>query len=59
MEEQRYWEQELTQINIEHLLKWIIDRQLVAVVDDDYGGIIGYVSRDYSEEILKQLNNSK
>ena len=59
MEEQRYYEQELNEQNILDLLKWIAENQLVAIVDEQEGGIIGYVSRNYSEEILFYLNPAK
>lgn len=44
--------------NLKDLEKWIDDSQLVALVDESCGGIIGYINRNHSERIVELLNCS-
>lgn len=57
-EELRCWELELEGVNIRDLALSIHNNKLVAIVDEEKGGIIGYVLRNHSEEILKLLNSN-
>lgn len=42
--------------NVEDLLKWVEQNKLVAIVDENEGGIIGYVHEFHSDRILDTLN---
>ncbi len=45
--------------NIPDLQKWVNDRALVGLIDEERAGIIGYINSDHIEEVVKILNGSK
>ena len=55
-EDDRFWELELDDKNIKDLLQWVIDNSLVGLVDEEAGGIVGYISRDHIKGVLTKLN---
>ena len=57
--EKRYWSMELDKLNKDDLQKWIKDDELEAIVDEDAGGIIGYINRDHIESLIRKLNGDK
>lgn len=60
MKELRFSFQELDDdVNKPDLFKWLIKDKLIALVDEEKGGIIGYFHRDHEEEFFKLLNKLK
>ncbi len=56
----RFTFQELDEeINIPDLQNWVNDRVLVGIVDDESGGIIGYVNREHADKLYTILNKMK
>lgn len=45
--------------NIPDLKNWVEERQLVGLVDEECGGIIGYVNPAHAEKLYKLLNSQK
>lgn len=56
MGDPRFWELEMDDMNKKDMQDWVDKDQLVALVDENHGGIIGYVNREHSQGLLKQLN---
>lgn len=44
--------------NIKDLIEWVTKNELVAIVDENEGGIIGYVHEFHSDRILDTLNQT-
>lgn len=60
MKELRFSFQELDEeTNIPDLQNWVDHRQLVGLVDEEHGGIVGYFNRGHEEEFFKILNKLK
>jgi len=53
--ESKFFTIELDEDNKTDLQKWINDDKLIGLADDKAGGIIGYISRDHIEKLLKIL----
>jgi hypothetical protein len=47
---------DMDEVNIRDLLEWVTQNKLVAIVDENEGGIIGYVHEFHSDRILNTLN---
>lgn len=45
--------------NIPHLLSWVYERKLVGLIDEEKGGIIGYINHAHIEEIVGILNGKE
>lgn len=56
MKDKRYWELELTDENYKDLQTWIKNEKVIGLVDEKMGGIIGYIHKVHSDEIIKNLN---
>lgn len=60
MEETRFSFQDLDEeVNIPDLQKWIDERVLVGLIDEEKGGIVGYFNIEHEEEFFKLLNKIK
>lgn len=57
--ESRFWELEMDERNKRDLQDWFNKDQLIALVDEDTGGIIGYINREHSQSLLEQLNKQR
>ena len=57
-EESRYQELEMDSQSIINLLIIAQSGDLVAIVDNEYGDIIGYAIKTYSEEVFELLNSN-
>ena len=55
----RFWDLELTDENYKDLQNWVTKEKMVGLVDENMGGIIGYINRSQVKEILKLLNEVK
>lgn len=55
--ELRYHTQNLDERNISDLMEWINTDELEAIIDENNGGIIGYINITHSNRINKILNN--
>lgn len=42
--------------NIPDLKKWVKERQLEGLVDEEHGGIIGYINRAHIQSLVERLN---
>ena len=57
-ESPRFSFQELDEeTNIPDLQKWADERKLVAIVDEEHGGIIGYINHEHEDMLFGVLNN--
>jgi len=57
-ENPRFSFQELDEdTNIPDLQKWVDERKLVGVVDEEKGGIIGYINHEHEDMLYQVLNN--
>ena len=54
--EERFWTLDLFDEHKIDLQKWINDDGLIALVDEESGGIIGYIGRDHISMIMKSLS---
>lgn len=44
------------QVNLPDLRSWVDNNEMSAIVDEDKGGIIGYISTSHVDEITNRLN---
>jgi len=56
MKEDRYYYQEMEEVNTLDALKWLGKSEMVAIVDEKKGGIIGYAHQTHAEKLIKKLN---
>ena len=57
-ENPRFSFQELDEeTNIPDLQKWVDERKLVAIIDEERGGIIGYINHEHEDMLYQVLNN--
>jgi len=57
MEESRFTQYDmLNEENWSDLQKWVDNEELVALVDEEEGGIIGYINPVHMDKILNLLN---
>ena len=57
-ENPRFSFQELDEeTNIPDLQKWVDERKLVAIIDEEKGGIIGYINHEHEDMFYGVLNN--
>ncbi len=54
----RFWSLNLEKNNIQDLKDWIEKNKLVGIVDEEEGGIIGYISDDFIDKIVNKLNKN-
>ena len=53
----RFWSiRNMDERHIKDAQKWLDEENLVALVDEKKGGIIGYINRTHIDEILPILN---
>lgn len=45
--------------NLPDLEKWVKEDKMVALIDEEMGGIIGYINQDHIDRITAILNTSK
>lgn len=57
--EDRFYYQDLDRNNLTDLLRWAADDELVGLVDEVDGGIIGYINRAHIEKVISILNKQK
>lgn len=58
MEEPRFDYMDLDEeTNIPDLQNWVDNRELVGLIDETKGGIIGYINKAHIEDIIVLLNN--
>lgn len=55
-EEPQFYSQDLEPINVEDLQKWVDSNELDGLVDEEQGGIIGYINKAHADRIAAQLN---
>ena len=56
--EYRFWDVELSDGTQMDAKDWIEENQMIGLVDEKKGGIIGYINREHAERIIKQLNET-
>jgi len=54
----KYYEMDMDKFNYKDLQEWMKEDTMVAIVDENLGGIIGYVSRVNAKRICEHLNKS-
>lgn len=47
------------EVNIPDLQKWVDNRDLIGIVDEKHGGIIGYINYQHENEFYDILNKTK
>lgn len=52
----QFWSLNLEENNIKDLKDWIENNQLIGLVDEKEGGIIGYIQKDLANKIIIKLN---
>lgn len=57
-ENPRFWSMDLENTNKKDLLKWFVDDLLIGIVDEEEGGIIGYVNPKFVDDVLSLLNKN-
>ena len=40
----------------DYLQKWVDNDELVGIVDEEIGGVVAYVHRDWAERVIDRLN---
>ena len=55
----RYWKLELTDENYNDMQNWVRTEEMVGLVDEEKGGIIGYINREHAERIIKELTKGE
>lgn len=58
-EENRYWIHDLNELNDKDLMESAKEGCLIGLVDEEMGGIIGYIHVEHAERISKALNNEE
>ena len=54
--EKQFWNLNLDEKNKQDLQKWIDEDKMVGIVNEENGGIIGYINKGHINKILKKLN---
>jgi hypothetical protein len=57
--EAEFTSQDLDEDNTKDLLKWVGNDELWGLIDEEQGGIIGYIHHSHMERITNLLNNYK
>lgn len=52
----RFWDLDLTEAERKAGIKWFKEEELVGLVDEKQGGIIGYIHPKHIKKIIKKLN---
>lgn len=55
----RFWPLPLSERNIEDLNQWVNDDALTGIVDEDAGGIVGYLNETHVDTVLDLLNQTE
>ena len=53
---ERFWTLEMDEMNKNHCRDWLDNDKMEALVDENCGGIIGYISRGHIAKVIKLLN---
>lgn len=48
--------QELDEMNIEDATQWLTKGEMVGIVSEIHGGIIGYIHNDHADDFVSVLN---
>lgn len=51
-----FYTQDLEDMNVKDAQEWLDNGELVAIVSEIHGGIIGYIQRDHADDIATVLN---
>jgi hypothetical protein len=57
MKENQFWDLDLTDLEIKAGIKWFKNKELVGLVDEKSGGVIGYIHSAHIKRILRKVNN--
>lgn len=51
-----FYYQELDEMNVDDAREWLDEGEMVGIVSELHGGIIGYIHREHSDDMVTILN---